>query len=86
MEVIRERHKKTQQQLKQVLVESIQERGIEGVINWEGFEFQGKAYRTMVRGQIFDQELYIEISGWFEKKAVRKFRKYWKDLLTKGLI
>jgi len=86
MEIIRERHKKTREELKELLVELVQNNNFGSSLNWNGFEFEGKAYKTAIRGEIFDDELYIELSGWFEKKAAQKLRELWKELVVNELV
>lgn len=86
MEIIRTHHRKTREQVKQVLVELLQKNNVASSINWNGFDFEGKAYGTTIKGSIFDDEVYIEVFGWFEAKAARKLREYWKDLVISGIV
>jgi hypothetical protein len=86
MEIIRERHNKTKEELKQLLIELIHKNGFGSAIRWNGFAFEGKMRGTIFRGEIFDDELHVEIRGWFEKMAAQQLRQGWRDLVTLGLV
>jgi hypothetical protein len=86
MEIIRERHTRTKEELKQLLIGLIHENGLEPVIRWSGFAFEGKAKGTIIKGEIFDNEMYVEIIGWFEKLVVQQLRQSWQELVTLGRV
>jgi len=86
MELIRERHSKTREELKQIFIELICENGFESAVLWNGFAFEGKVRGTTIKGEIFEDELHVEISGWFEKMAAQQLRQGWRDLVTRGLV
>ncbi len=79
-------HRKTREALKQILVSLLEQNGMASSVNWNDFEFEGRAYGTTMTGEIFENEVYIEVSGWLEKKAAREFREYWKDLVIDGIV
>ncbi len=86
MEIIRERHSKTREELKQIFIDLIRENGLESAVRWNGFAFEGKAKGITVRGEIFEDELHVEITGWLEKMAAQQLRQGWKELVTHGLV
>ena len=86
MELIRERHRKTREELKQLFIGLIQKNGFESSVSWNEFEFEGKTRGTTLKGEIFEGELHVEVSGWFEKIAAQKLRNGWKELALKSLV
>ncbi len=86
MQVIRERHNKTREELKELLIRLIRENGFESTIRWDGFAFQGKSKGITIRGAIFAGELHVEISGWLEKMATQQLRQGWQELVRHGLV
>lgn len=86
MQTLRKQHQKKPEHLKSILVELLGSYGIGSVVRWNGFEFEGKTKGTRIRGKILDDEIHVEISGWFEKIAARKLLDGWNDLLMKGQV
>ena len=86
MRLIRKRHKRSKEQLKQLLINMLERYGLNSSVNWNDFEFNAKSYGTTVKGEIFDNELHIEIRGIFEKVAEEKLRQGWKELVTQKLV
>ncbi|MBD3305354.1 hypothetical protein GF339_03230 [candidate division KSB3 bacterium] len=86
MEVIRKRHRKSKEALKQLFIDLLQDNGFASSIEWDGFRFTGKAYGTQIIGEIFDQELHLEVSGIFEKQAVQQIRASWRELVINHLV
>ena len=81
MRLIRKKHKKTKEELKELFLQLINDHGFESSIQWNGFEFEARSYGTSIKGEIFDTELHVEISGLFEKRAEQKLREGWKQLV-----
>ena len=86
MQMIRKRHKKTQEAIKELLITLVQENGTGLSVQWNDFEFSGKGYGTAVQGTIFENEVHVEIRGLFEKRAAQQLREGWKELVIKGLV
>lgn len=86
MQILRERHRLSREDLKNLLVQLSEEHDLAHVITWNDFAFMGKAKGTVVQGEVFENELYIEVVGWLEKLAVQKFRAVWKMLAQKELV
>ena len=86
MQIIRERHSRTREDLKELFIKLVRENGFESAVRWEGFAFEGNVKRTTIRGEIFEGELHVEISGWLEKMAAQQIRKGWQELVTSGLV
>lgn len=86
MQIIRERHNRTREELKELFITLIRENGFESAVRWNGFAFEGKVKRTTIRGEIFEDELHVEISGWLEKMAAQQLRQGWQELVTSGLV
>ena len=86
MEVIRKRHKRTKEELKELFIQLIHKNGFEASIKWNGFKFEAESYGTMIKGEILDNELHVEIKGSFEKIADQRLREGWKELVIKRLV
>jgi hypothetical protein len=86
MQMLRERHHLSREALKDVLIRLIDEYGFGNVVDWNNFAFEGKSKKTTVRGEIFENELHIEVEGWFEKLAAQKLRSVWKSLILRGIV
>ena len=86
MKLIRKKHRTSKEELKDLFIQLIHENGLASSIQWNGFAFEGKSYGTSVKGEIFDTELHVEISGLFEKQAEQKLREGWKHLVTSHLV
>jgi hypothetical protein len=86
MQTLRKQHQKTPEHLKHVFIELLQSYGIGSMIRWKDFEFEGKTKGTRIRGIIFEDEVHVEISGWFEKIAAQKLLDGWNELVMKGLV
>lgn len=86
MKIIRECHHKTQAELKQLLIGVIDQNGLAGIIRWQGFTFEGKTKGTTIKGEIGEQELRVEIAGWFETVATHQLRQGWQELVRGGLV
>ncbi len=86
MTLIRERHQRTKEEIKDLFIALLNQNGLDSSIHWDDYAFLGKQYGTKVQGEIFDDEIHIEIQGWFEKQAAHELRKSWKELVMKGLV
>jgi hypothetical protein len=86
MRLIRKKHKKTKEELKDLLIQLINENGLESSIQWNGFAFAAKSYGTSIKGEIFDTEVHVEITGLFEKQAEQKLREGWKHLVISSRV
>ena len=86
MQTLRKPHQRTPEHLKNVFMDLIHSYGIGSAVRWNGFEFEGNTKGTRIRGKIFDDEIHVEISGWFEKLAAQKLLDGWNELVMKGLV
>jgi hypothetical protein len=86
MQVIQEEHHKTKEELQQLLLELLEKNGISSAIQWRNFTFEGKSHGTSIKGEILDNEIYVEISGWFERIAAQRIRHDWEELVKTGLV
>lgn len=86
METLRKQHHKTPDHLKNVFIDLLQSYELGSMIRWNGFEFEGKTKGTRIRGKIFENEIHVEISGWFEKIVARKLQDGWNELVMKGVV
>lgn len=86
MQLLRERHHLSREALKDTLIQLVKERGFDNVVTWNAFAFEGKTKGTIVRGEIFEGELHVEIEGWLENLAAKKLRTTWKMLVLKGIV
>ncbi|PIE36213.1 hypothetical protein CSA56_00935 [candidate division KSB3 bacterium] len=86
MQMIRKRHKKTKEAIKELLISLVQQNGLGSSVQWNDFQFSAKGYGTTVQGEIFENELHVDISGLFEKRAAQKLQEGWKKLVIKGLV
>ncbi len=86
MQLLRERHRLSREALKDLMVRLSEEHGLGHIIAWDDFAFKGKSKGTTVQGEIFEGELHLEIAGWLEKFAVKKFRTVWKGLVVQGMV
>lgn len=86
MQIIRERHNRTREELKELFIKLIRENGFESAVRWNGFAFEGKVKGTTIRGEIFEGELHVEISGWLEKMAAQQLRQGWQELVISRLV
>lgn len=86
MEVIRKRHKRTKEELKELFIHVLDDSGMGTSVQWNDFAFHAKSYGTTVKGEIFDDEVHVEITGWFAKGASQELRKSWKELVIQGLV
>lgn len=86
MQILRQQHQKPREQLKTLFMDVLRSYGIDSIIRWNGFEFEGKTTGTRIRGKISHDEILVEISGWFERIAAQKLREGWNDLVMKGLV
>lgn len=84
MQIIREQHRLSREGLKDLLVCVIDEQGYSHVVSWNDFAFTGKARGTRVQGEIFDDEIHLEIAGLLEKFAARRIQSAWKKLVMRG--
>ena len=86
MQTLRERHRLSREALKDLLVRLIEEHGFSHLVIWSDFAFKGKSRGTTVQGEIFENELHVEIAGWLEKLAAQKIRATWKTLVRKDIV
>lgn len=86
MKTIRKRHTRSREEIKDVFIELAADNGLASSVQWENFAFQGKAYGTSIQGEIFDDELHVEVKGIFEKRVEEQLREGWKKLVLKGLV
>jgi hypothetical protein len=86
MEIIQERHTKTSEAIKQVLMKLIEQNGFNSAVKWNGFEFEGTSHGITLKGKIFDNEVRLEITGWFEKFAAQQIRQSWQELVAQEMV
>jgi hypothetical protein len=86
MEIIQEQHTKTPEVIKQVLMQLIEQNGFHAAVKWNGFELEGTSHGITLKGKIFDHELRLEITGWFEKFAAQQIRQSWQELVVQGMV
>lgn len=86
MKIIRERHTRSREEIKDLFIALAADNGLGSSVQWEDFSFQAKGYGTSVRGEIFDDELHIEIKGVFAKQVESRLRADWKELVMKGQV
>ena len=86
MKIIRERHTRSPEEIKDLFITLAANNGLASSVRWENFSFQAKGYGTSIQGEIFDDELHVEIKGVFEKHVEKQLRDGWKELVLKGMV
>ncbi len=86
MKIIRERHARSREDIKDLFIKLAADNGVEASVQWENFSFNARGYGTSICGEIFDDELHVEVKGVFEKRVEKQLRDGWKELVLKGLV
>ena len=86
MKIIRKRHTRSREEIKDLFITLANDNGLGSSVQWEDFAFTAKGYGTSVQGEIFDDELHVEIKGVFENRVEKQLRDGWKKLVLKGLV
>ncbi|PID56796.1 hypothetical protein CSB45_10170 [candidate division KSB3 bacterium] len=86
MKIIRKQHGRRKEEMKELFMTLASKNGLQHSIQWNNFAFSAAAYGTGLQGEIFDDELYIEIKGIFERRVEKHLQDAWNALAGKGLV
>lgn len=74
-EIIRKKHNKSKQEVKEILINEISKTEYSSLIEWNEYNFHASQLLISVNGEITDDEIIAEFSGLGSGKIAKKLEK-----------
>ena len=74
-EIIRKRHNKNKEELKEILINEINKTEYSSLVEWDGYNFHASQLFLSVDGEITDDEIIGEVSGLGSKKIAKELER-----------
>lgn len=74
-EIIRKKHYRNKEEIREILIDEINKTEYSSIVEWDGYNFQASQLFISAKGEITDDEIIAEISGIGSKKASRDLEK-----------
>jgi len=80
-EIIRRKHGKNKEKIKEILIDEINKTEYSSVVEWNGYNFHALKLFTSVKGEITDDEIIAEVSGLGSGKVAKDLEKVLDSLV-----
>ena len=80
-EIIRRKHGKNKEEIKEILINEINKTEYSSVLEWNGYNFKASKLFTSVEGEITDDEIIAEVSGLGSGKVAKELEKVLDSLV-----
>jgi hypothetical protein len=74
-EIIRKKHNKNKEEVKEILINEINKTEYSSLVEWNGYHFHASQLFISVDGEITDEEIIAEFSGLGSGKVAKKLEK-----------
>ena len=74
-EIIRKRHNKNKEELKEILINEINKTEYSSLVEWDGYNFHASKLFISIDGEIADDEIIGEVSGLGSKKVAKELER-----------